>query len=120
MKRLMMLSLAVMLAGCGATPYHKGYSGSQLSPTEFRIDARVDGFSPSSRAEDIAMLRAAEIACIRGYSSFDLISERMWLEGQLTYKTITIQIRNDDGQYDARFIMDSLKKDLDAKTQCSF
>ncbi len=120
MKKLMILSLAAVLAGCGATPYHKGYSGSQLSPTEYRIDARVDGFSPSSRAEDIALLRAAEIACINGYSSFDLVSERMWLEGQLTYKTIGVQLKHAGGQYDARFIMDSLKKELDAKTQCSF
>lgn len=120
MKKLMILSLAAVLSGCGATPYHKGYSGSQLSPTEFRIDARVNGFSPSSRAEDIAMLRAAEIACIRGYSSFDLVNERMWQEGELIYKTITVNLNDIHGQYDAKFVMDSLKEKLNAKTKCSF
>ena len=120
MKKLIILPLALVLAGCSATPYRDGYSGSQLSPTEFRNDTRVNGFSPRSRSEDIAMLRAAEIACLNGYPSFDVVDESTWFARKLTYTTLTIQLRNENGRYDARFVMKSLKKDLDAETQCSF
>jgi len=121
MKTFAVLALsAALLAGCSATPYDRGYGDSQLSPTKFRIDARVDGYSPRSRADDIAMLRAAEIACINGYEFFNVVEKKAWISGAITYSTITIEVQPANGEFDARFIMDSMKSKLDANTQCNF
>ncbi len=120
MKRLAVLAIAAVLAGCSPTPYKNGFGDSQLSDTTFKINSRVDGFSPRSRADDIAMLRASEIACIKGYEYFDITSEQMELVRKLTYKFITIELKKNQGQYNARMIMKNMKEKLNTSTSCSF
>lgn len=121
MKKIVVLALAAVLAGCSATPYNKGFGDSQLSPTRFRINTLVNGFSARDRAEDIAMLRASEIACLKQYRFFDVVEKNGLADGNLTRTFMTIELKSDQGEYDAAFIMDSMKKKLDsAKTKCSF
>jgi hypothetical protein len=78
MKRLAGLSL-MLIVGC-ATPYQsKGYRGgfseTQLTPDVFRVSFRGNGYTSGERAEDFAMLRAAELSLTNGYNYFALIDE---------------------------------------------
>ncbi len=120
MKKLMILSLAAVLAGCGATPYHKGYGESQISPDRYRITGIVNGFSARTRAESIALLRAADIACTRRYRGFNVVEKKSVYDGPITHSVITVDVTPEVSEYDAPFIMDSLTKELDAKTSCHY
>ena len=71
------LSLGV---GC-ATPYQStafrgGYSETQLAPDVFRIYFRGNAFTSTERAQDFALLRAAELARERGFVYFAVLDER--------------------------------------------
>ena len=124
MKRLTLAAVVLagtaVLAGCSATPYRKGYGEVQLSPTSFQIRTMVNGFSPRSRAEDIAMLRASEIACFGKFDSFDVTEKSIFDDRQMTHATITIELKHGDGQYDAAFLMNSIGQRIDAETSCRF
>ncbi|MGI9274181.1 MAG: CC0125/CC1285 family lipoprotein [Endozoicomonas sp.] len=121
MKTFAVLALSVaFLAGCSATPYHEGYGESRLSQTVFRISTVANGYSEIGREDDIAMLRAAEIACMTGHQSFDVINEQREQQGQISYKYLTIELKEDGGRYDARMIMRGLKAKLNTDTECSF
>lgn len=117
--------MAAALAGCSATPYQStakgwGYNHTKVSDTIYRISSSVNGFSERSRADDIALLRAADIACIRGYGYFDVINESFEQVRKISHKFITIQLRSDNGTFDARIVMDNLIPKLNAKTECHF
>ncbi|WP_420588248.1 CC0125/CC1285 family lipoprotein [Bacterioplanoides sp.] len=120
MKKWIILSLAAVLAGCGATPYHRGYGDSQLGPDTYRIHSVVNGFSARTRAEGIALLRAAEIACVRGYEGFKVTEKTALYEGSITHATITVDVTPMVSEYDARFLLDSLSRQLEAKIRCKF
>ena len=121
MKRFAVLALsAALLVGCSATPYNKGYGESRLSQTVFRISSVANGFSEIGREDDIAMLRAAEIACMTGYQSFNVLNEEREQQRQISYKYLTIELKESDGKYDARMIMRGLKAKLNTDTECSF
>jgi hypothetical protein len=62
------------LASC-ATGYHKtgftgGHSETQLAPDIFRVSFSGNGFSSNQRAQDLVLLRAAELTLNHGYSYF--------------------------------------------------
>lgn len=68
------LAAAFTLASC-ATGYHKtgitgGYSETQLAPDIFRVSFSGNGFSSKQRAQDLVLLRAAELTLNHGYSYF--------------------------------------------------
>ena len=70
----------VLLAGC-ATPYQStgftgGYSETQLAPDVFRVYFRGNGYTSGERAEDFAMLRAADTCLQHGFTCFALLDER--------------------------------------------
>lgn len=120
MKKLIILSLAAVLAGCSATPYHKGYGDSQVGENRYRVVGVVDGFSPRSRAESIAILRAAEIACIKKSNGFRVVEKKAIYDGPITHSEIIIELTPQASEYDARFVMHSLSRELEAKVQCQF
>ncbi len=120
MRYIAVLLSALALAGCSATAYKDGYGDSQLSPTVFKINSIANGFSDIGREDDIAMLRAAEIACIKGYRYFDVLNEERWQERKMSYKYMTIQLKGGYGQYDAKVIMQSLKEYLQTDIECRF
>ncbi|MCG7915918.1 MAG: hypothetical protein JAY71_18790 [Candidatus Thiodiazotropha weberae] len=121
MKRLILTTgLAVMLGGCGATPYKDGYGNSQLSHNVFKINSRVNGFSETGREDDIAMLRAADIACHMGYDHFDVLNSQRTPPNGVRYFYMTIELKRGSGTYAAPIIMRALKVKLDAETECNF
>lgn len=72
------LGLAILFAGC-ATPYQPmgftgGYADTQLAPDVFRVSFSGNGATSSDRAQDFALLRAAEICLTHGYKYFAVIS----------------------------------------------
>lgn len=70
------LSFAV---GC-ATPYQSkslrgGYSDTQLAPDVFRVYFRGNAYTAMERAQDFALLHAAELAQSHGFSYFAVVDE---------------------------------------------
>lgn len=77
---LTVAALVVLVAGC-STPYQStgltgGYSQTQLAPDVFRVAFRGNGYTSGERAQDFAMLRAAELALQQGYTHFAVVDER--------------------------------------------
>ena len=68
-----------LLSGC-ATSYQQkrftgGYSETQLAPDVFRVNFAGNGYTSSDRAQDFALLRAAELSLERGFGYFALLDE---------------------------------------------
>ncbi len=80
MRRSLILLFGVTFAcGC-ATPYQSsglcgGYSETQLAPDVFRISFRGNGYTSGERAQNLALLRAAEVTLDHGYKYFILVDE---------------------------------------------
>ena len=74
-----LLSLA-LLGGCATSYQPSGFTGGfdevQLSENVWRVQFRGNGLTSSSRAEDLALLRCAELTLIQGYSHFAIVSGR--------------------------------------------
>lgn len=120
MKKLIAIgSLAVLLGGC-ATSYKDSYGQSRMSSTVFNINTVANGFAYIGQEDDFAMLRAAEIACVEKYRYFDVVRWQHSKSGQINYATLTIELKEDDGKFDAPVIMKNLKVKLDTDTDCSF
>jgi hypothetical protein len=71
---ILIAGLGLALAGC-ATRYQAmgftgGYEEVQLAPDTYRINVEANGYSTSSRAEELALLRAADLTIQRGFSRF--------------------------------------------------
>lgn len=67
------------LASC-ATPYSStgfagGYSDTQLAPDAFRITFSGNGFTSPDRAQDFALLRAADLTLGHGFRYFAIVGE---------------------------------------------
>jgi hypothetical protein len=79
-RRLFILvPLAVCLSGC-ATSYHSksytgGFSETQLAPDVFRVYFRGNGYTSGERAQDFALLRAAELTLQNGFTDFAILDE---------------------------------------------
>jgi hypothetical protein len=84
MKTEKFLSAAIviaLLAGC-ATPYQQhgylgGFEETQLAPNVWRVSFKGNQYTSSERAEDFALLRAADLTLQSGYSYFGLASARV-------------------------------------------
>jgi hypothetical protein len=68
-----------LLAGC-ATPYQStgfsgGFSETQLAPDVFRVFFRGNGYTSGERAQDFAMLRAADICLQHSFTCFAVLDE---------------------------------------------
>lgn len=77
---LLLLAVPLIVTGC-ATPYQSngfagGYSETQLAPDVFRIHFRGNGYTSGERAQDFAMLRAADLCVQNGFDCFALLDER--------------------------------------------
>lgn len=87
MRRMFTVSLSLCIAaaitGC-ATSYKKegwftggGFSETQLSPNVWAVNFRGNGPTSDSRAEELALLRSADIALANGFSHFALVDSRV-------------------------------------------
>jgi len=86
------LVISCSLAGC-ATPYKSygfagGFSETQLDTNVFRVSFSGNGYTPAERAEDLALLRSAELTLKNGYTHFVIIDERAYVN-QAAYTTPT-------------------------------
>ena len=135
MKYIFVLSL-LFLTSC-ATPYQEsglagGYDEVQLSENSYQISFRGNGYTSRQRAEDFALLRAAELTLENGFTHFMIINEAsdtstnlVFNPGSLnvapSYSTVTKPRANNtilmvnqvpDGQFgfDARITSRSMKQ----------
>lgn len=69
----------LLIFGC-ATSYQSngftgGYSETKLAPDVVRVVFRGNGYTGKERAQDLTLLRAAELSLAAGYPYFSVISE---------------------------------------------
>jgi hypothetical protein len=77
------IALSLIMASC-ATPYTNnsflhllgGYSDTALAPDVYRISFQGNGFTSSERAQDFALLHAADMTLSHGFRYFAIVSER--------------------------------------------
>lgn len=70
----------LVLSGC-ATRYHAngltgGFSETLLAPDMYRVAFKGNGYTDPERAQDFALLRAAELTIQRGFTCFAVLDER--------------------------------------------
>ena len=68
----------LFLVAC-ATPYQHlglggGFTDKQIAPDTFKIHFRGNGYTPDKRAQDLAVLRAAELTLEHGYQYFTVLN----------------------------------------------
>jgi hypothetical protein len=76
---LILLSAGILSSGC-ATPYQPigfagGYSETQLAPDMFRIAFAGNGYTSGERAQDFALLRAADLCIEHSFKHFAIVNE---------------------------------------------
>jgi hypothetical protein len=74
---ILLLCVMTFSAGC-VTPYQPkgrigGYSDTQLAPDVFRVTFQGNGYTSEDRADDFALLRAAELTLQNGFKYFAVI-----------------------------------------------
>jgi len=72
--KTIIIGCALLLVSC-ATPYQHmglggGFTDKQIAPDVFKIHFRGNGYTPDKRAQDLAVLRAAELTLEHGYQYF--------------------------------------------------
>ena len=72
-------AVAIFISSC-ATPYQPtgftgGFSETQLAPDVFRINFCGNGYTSSERAQDFALLRAADLCSQYHFTSFAILNE---------------------------------------------
>ena len=77
--QIFIIAAVIFINGC-ATSYHStgftgGYSETQLAPDVFRIHFAGNGYTSGERAQDFAMLRAADLTLQHGFKCFAIIDE---------------------------------------------
>ena len=99
--RLGFSACAVMaLAGC-ATAYQKegfsgGFSEVQLGENVWRVSFEGNGYTRGQRAQDLALLRSADLTLLKGYTHFGLADSRASTSNS-TYTTPTTSATNFSG-----------------------
>lgn len=89
MYRLFVLAAVILLGAC-TTAYQErgltgGFSDMRLSQDMYRVTFEGNGFTPSDRAADLALMRAAELTVEQGAEHFAIVDSA----GRVTESTIT-------------------------------
>jgi hypothetical protein len=78
--KLILLIALVIFSGCAtsyqSTGFTGGYNETQLAPDVFRVIFRGNGFTPADKAQNFALLRAAELTVEHGFTCFAVINEQ--------------------------------------------
>lgn len=65
----------LLLEGCATSHQEKGFTGgyseTQLAPDVFRVNFAGNGYTSSERAQDFALLRAAELSLVHEFLEQD-------------------------------------------------
>lgn len=77
MRGIATASFALLLAAC-ATAYQPesfsgGFSETQLDSNVFRVSFKGNGYTRADRAEELALLRSAELALKNGFTHFVIV-----------------------------------------------
>lgn len=92
MKILVTCVLAIFLCACATAYQAKGLSGgfteTQLDTNVFKVSFQGNGYTKAEKAEDLALLRSAEITLNNGFSHF-LIVDNKYRELVGSYTTPT-------------------------------
>ncbi len=88
------LAVACGLAAC-ATAYQPqglsgGFSETQLDRNVFRVSFKGNGYTSPERAEDLALLRSAELALKNGFTHFAIVDGR----SRTDYSALTTPIQS--------------------------
>jgi hypothetical protein len=80
MQTIAAIFILILLGGC-ATAYQPeglsgGFSETQLDTNVFRVSFRGNGYTRAERAEDLALLRSAELTLKNGFTHFVVIDGR--------------------------------------------
>ena len=124
MKSIAVLALSLVLAGCSLTPYQPmksigGYDDLKVGSDSWRVRAKVNNSSNISRADDIALLRASELACQNGYESFNIVNQFYDRGRSIKDTAITVRMSH-HGEFDAKTLMKQLSEKLETTVSCSF
>jgi hypothetical protein len=82
--RRAMIVLAILVALLmGCTGYQSkgltgGYSDTQLAQDVFRVNFAGNAYTSSERAQDLTLLRAAELTLTNGYKYFAILDEKSY------------------------------------------
>lgn len=80
MKTVVTICLALALTACGTAYQAKGFTGgfteTQLQDNVYRVAFSGNGATKPDQAEDMALLRSAELMLEKGYPHFVIIDER--------------------------------------------
>ena len=138
MKRWLVLTVVTMLAGCAPSPTlyeplgsNGGYSEVQVNETTYEVRASVNYRSYPERADDLVLIRAAEITCSKGYPYFDVLNKQMQLTqgsreaASLTTSFLTIRMAKEPSKesYNAVTVLKNMNqkyKNLHEKVSCIF
>lgn len=76
-KYLISCAILLLIAGC-TTAYQKsgatgGFTETQVAPNMWRVTFSGNGYTSDSRAEDLALLRSADLTIQNGYRYFVLL-----------------------------------------------
>jgi hypothetical protein len=78
--RVVLLLVGLALGGCATTYQPQGFSGgfteTQLDTNVFRISFKGNGFTNVDRAEELALLRCAEVVLQHGFTHFVITDGR--------------------------------------------
>lgn len=86
MRVLLAATLVLLLSACGATKYDRGIDDVQIDRNLFKVTFRGNDLTTPERAEELALLRSAELAVKNGFSYF-VITERVTRERKSSYTT---------------------------------
>ncbi len=136
MKKLMILPLVAVLAGCGAS-FNKyepmtgwgGYSNTQVNNDTYEVRAVVNFKTQAQVAKDYALTRAAQIACDKGYPFFEIIDQSFTTttgkrsSDYFTISDMTVKLhRSDTGGsfYDAHIVYREMGQKYTLPDSCQF
>jgi hypothetical protein len=90
----------IVLAGCATTYQKDGFSGGfsevQLGENVWQVSFEGNGYTRGQRAQDLALLRSADLTLLKGYTHFGLAESRA-SAAQSTYTTPTSSSTNFSG-----------------------
>lgn len=80
MRPLLMLAVPIILSACATTYQPQDFSGgfteTQLDTNVFKVSFRGNGHTHAERAEDLALLRSAELTLKNGFTHFVVIDSQ--------------------------------------------
>ena len=97
MRNIALITFILALTGCASAYKPEGFGGgfseTQLDTNVFRVSFRGNGYTRAERAEELALLRSAELTLSNGFTHFAIIDSKS-RERLSTYTTPTQSYTN--------------------------